>query len=72
MRPAGRRERHTLKNLFQEARIPPWQRDRLPFVFLDDELVYVPGIGLAETYQAAGDEEGLLWDWQPDSDQLHG
>jgi tRNA(Ile)-lysidine synthase len=30
---------HRLKRLFQQHRIPPWIRDRIPQIFLDDELV---------------------------------
>ena len=32
---------HALKKWFQENRIPPWQRDRIPLLFVDDELVFV-------------------------------
>lgn len=37
----GRKGRHSLKNLFQEASIPPWERDRIPLVYLDDTLAAV-------------------------------
>ncbi|TRW96367.1 tRNA lysidine(34) synthetase TilS [Candidatus Methylobacter oryzae] len=37
----GREGRHALKNLFQEAGIPPWERDVMPLVYLDDELAAV-------------------------------
>ena len=30
---------HRLKRLFQQHRIPPWIRDKIPQVFLDGELV---------------------------------
>lgn len=32
-----------LKNLFQEWRVPTWERSRLPLVFCDDKLILVPG-----------------------------
>lgn len=32
---------HSLKNLFQEAGIPPWERLTLPFIYLDDKLAAV-------------------------------
>lgn len=35
---AGRPSR-TLKNLFQEAGVPPWVRQRMPLIYADDELV---------------------------------
>ena len=37
----GRKGHHTLKKLFQEAGIPPWERERLPLVYLDDKLAAV-------------------------------
>lgn len=33
----------SLKNYFQEAGIPPWERDRLPLIFKNDELIAVWG-----------------------------
>ncbi len=38
--------RKTLKNLFQEADVPPWER-HAPLLFINDELVAVAGIGLS-------------------------
>lgn len=37
----GREGRHSLKNLFQEAGIPPWERDALPLIYLDGNLAAV-------------------------------
>lgn len=33
--------RHALKKLFQEAGIPPWEREMMPLVYLDDRLAAV-------------------------------
>ena len=38
--------RRSLKNLFQEADIPPWQR-QAPLLFINGELVAVAGIGIS-------------------------
>jgi tRNA(Ile)-lysidine synthase len=38
--------RKTLKNLFQEANVPPWQR-QAPLLFISDELIAVAGVGLS-------------------------
>jgi tRNA(Ile)-lysidine synthase len=38
--------RRTLKNLFQEGGIPPWQR-QAPLLFIDGELIAVAGIGVS-------------------------
>jgi tRNA(Ile)-lysidine synthetase, C-terminal domain len=37
----GRQGRHSLKNLFQEAGIPSWQRDAIPLIYLDGTLAAV-------------------------------
>lgn len=47
LRLQGRRMR-SLKKILQESRLPPWQRESLPLLFADDELVAVAGIGVAE------------------------
>ncbi|MBV8032600.1 MAG: tRNA lysidine(34) synthetase TilS [Betaproteobacteria bacterium] len=59
LQPDPRRPRRTLKNLFQEAGVPPWERDRLPLLFCDDDLVWVPGIGVDARYRARRGERGL-------------
>jgi tRNA(Ile)-lysidine synthase len=37
----GRKGHHSLKNLFQEAGIPPWEREIIPLVYLNNELAAV-------------------------------
>ncbi|MFL9710460.1 tRNA lysidine(34) synthetase TilS [Methylobacillus sp. Pita1] len=64
-KPDAKRPTRTLKQLYQEANIAPWLRERLPLVYLDDELVLVPGIGVAEGWQARPGEQGMMLDWQP-------
>jgi tRNA(Ile)-lysidine synthase len=41
--------RKTLKNLFQESDIPPWQR-KAPLLYINGELVAVAGIGVSYPY----------------------
>jgi tRNA(Ile)-lysidine synthase len=41
-----KRPRRSLKNLYQEAAIPPWQRD-VPLLYIGEELVAVAGIGIS-------------------------
>lgn len=52
------RGRHTLKNLFQEWNILPWERNSIPLIFVDDKLVAVAGHFLNETVAAKQDEAG--------------
>lgn len=37
----GRTGHHSLKNLFQEAGIPPWERESFPLIYLNDTLAAV-------------------------------
>ena len=45
-----KRPRKSLKNLYQEADIPPWQR-QAPLLYIGDELVAVAGIGISADWQ---------------------
>jgi tRNA(Ile)-lysidine synthase len=63
----ARRPRRTLKNLFQEAGVPPWRRERLPLLYCDDELVWVPELGVAAGWQAARGARGVVPEWRETS-----
>lgn len=65
-RPDSRRPTRSLRHLFQEAGVPPWERRTLPLIYAGDELVAVPGIGVACDFQAGAGEEGLLIEWVRD------
>lgn len=54
----------TLKKLFQELGVPPWLRDRVPLLFAGDELICVPGVGVASEFCARPEQPGLLLQWQ--------
>ncbi len=64
-RPVGRLHSQELKKLLQDAGIPPWQRDRLPLLYLggaeNHRLLAVVGLGIAADHAAAPDQPG----WQP-------
>ena len=63
----ARRPRRTLKNLFQEAGVPPWRREQLPLLYCGEELVWVPGLGIAAGWQAARGARGLVPEWREPS-----
>jgi len=65
LQPDARRPRRSLKNLLQEARVPPWRRERLPLIFCGDELVWAAGIGVDCAYSSARDEPALRPEWKP-------
>jgi tRNA(Ile)-lysidine synthase len=69
LRPHAGRPRRTLKNLFQEAGIPRWARERLPLLFCGEDLVWVPGLGVDAAYRAPAGTRGIVPVWrkrQPD------
>jgi tRNA(Ile)-lysidine synthase len=63
-KPDCRRPRRSLKNLLQEASIPPWSRYTLPLLFCGEKLAWVPGIGIDCEFQAVPEEMGIVPDWQ--------
>jgi tRNA(Ile)-lysidine synthase len=64
LQPDPRRPRRTLKNLFQEAGIPPWERETLPLLFSGEDLVWVPGLGIDARFRAPAGAQGLLPEWR--------
>jgi len=71
LQPDSRRPRRTLKNLFQEAGIPPWRRDRLPLLFCGEDLVWVPGLGVDARYRAGAGAAGLQPEWHDRGHATH-
>lgn len=51
--------RRSLKNLLQESAVPPWERDRLPLLLCNGQLVWAEGIGMDADYRAASGEPGI-------------
>ena len=60
----ARRRHRTLKNLFQEAGVPPWERERLPLLYCGSDLVWVPGLGVDARFHAARGARGVAPSWQ--------
>ncbi len=59
LQPVGRAHHHKLKKLFQEAGIPPWQRDLLPLVYVDNDLAAVGDRWVSQEFAAEENEAGL-------------
>lgn len=47
-RPAGCEGRRSLKDVFNELRVPPLERDSWPLIVDDEEIIWVPGMRPAE------------------------
>lgn len=67
IKPSGRKHTRDLKKLFQDSAIEPWLRDRIPLIYLDDQLVAIPGVCVAEGFAASTNEAGLEIYWQSDN-----
>jgi len=63
--PAGREHHHRLKKLFQEQGVPPWERSRIPLIYIQDRLAAVAGMWVCEPFQAGPAESGLVINWLP-------
>ncbi len=59
----GRQHGRSLKKLWQELSVPPWQRDTTPLLFYGEQLIAAPGIFVTRQGQA---EDHACWhiDWQ--------
>lgn len=57
MRRAPGAPARTLKNLFQEAGVPAWQRD-VPLIYLGERLLFVPHLGLNGAFAGASQPSG--------------
>jgi tRNA(Ile)-lysidine synthase len=62
-RPVGKPYQQRLKKLFQERGVPPWWRERVPLLYLDNELLAVGDLWLCESSRLASETtgEGRLW-----------
>ena len=64
-RPVGRDHHHSLKKLFQEQGIPPWERSRIPLIYVQNQLAAVAGLWVCEPFQAGPAEQGFSINWLP-------
>jgi len=59
----GRVGHHTLKKLFQEQGVPPWQRGVIPLIYLDNDLAAVGNLWISVDFFSDQNEEcyQILW-----------
>lgn len=62
-KPVGRAHSQLLKKLFQEYGVPPWQRDRLPLIYINNTLGAVAGLWICSPFAAAENEAGWVFRW---------
>lgn len=62
--PVGRRHSQSLKKLFQEASVPPWERDAIPLLYWQDELIAVVGVWVSNHFAAGEGESGWVIEFE--------
>ena len=52
----------TLQYIFQQNKIPPWERKNYPIVYLNNKVVSIPGIAIDINYLCKNNEAGLSFE----------
>lgn len=60
-KPAGRGNSQTLKKLFQDWGVPPWERDLIPLIHIDGQLAAVAGYCVCAPFAVPG--KGVVFEW---------
>jgi len=50
----------SLKKLYQESGVPPWERERLPLLYIDGQLAAVARLWVCEPFQARENRPGVI------------
>lgn len=58
IKPKGSAHTRELKKLLQQAGVPPWQRDRIPLLYIDDQLAAVAGYWVDEQFSCQPGDVG--------------
>ena len=66
LKPLPDQPSRSLKYLFQKADIPHWERDQVPLVYANEQLVAVPNLGVQFEYQSKVGEDGYQIKWLRD------
>jgi tRNA(Ile)-lysidine synthase len=61
---AHRSGRHSLKKLYQEAKIPPWKRKNIPLIYIDGKFAAVANLWISAEFHPEEGEQGLKIIWQ--------
>ena len=51
--------KHSLKNIFQELGVVPWMRERIPLIYVDDQLAAIGDLLVCGDFAADKNEAGL-------------
>jgi tRNA(Ile)-lysidine synthase len=65
--PDYRQQSRPLKKVLQELSIPPWQRKRLPLLFINNELAAVVGYFVCQPFSENKYQQKIMVHWQKES-----
>jgi len=57
---AGRKHTHSLKKLLQDKGVPPWQRGRIPLIYIDNQLAAVIDLWVCEPFLSPNNQPGII------------
>ncbi|QDI20174.1 tRNA lysidine(34) synthetase TilS [Serratia marcescens] len=64
VRIVGRAHSRPIKKLWQELGIPPWQRERIPLIYYDEQLIAALGVFVCEAGQVPEGERPWRLRWE--------
>ena len=64
VRIVGRVHSRPIKKLWQELGIPPWQRERIPLIYYDEQLIAALGVFVCEAGQVPEGERPWRLRWE--------
>jgi tRNA(Ile)-lysidine synthase len=65
---AANRPNRSIKSHYQTSGIAYWQRERLPFVFVGEDLLFAAGVGVNGDFQEMGEDKVTLR-WEEDHEK---
>lgn len=67
LKPQHAKHHRTLKYLLHDARVLPWWRDRIPLIYVGDELIAIADLWVADAWAAHGNEGStqIVWHDKP-------
>jgi tRNA(Ile)-lysidine synthase len=63
-KPTGRSGSNTLKKLFQEYGLEPWLRNRVPLIYVKDQLAAVGDLWVCDEFSVSEEEQGAVLQWR--------
>jgi tRNA(Ile)-lysidine synthase len=66
LKPAANRPTRSLKQHYQSLGVPAWERERLPLVLADEEVLFAAGIGMDSHCLSAGAGQKIVLRWEFD------